>query len=91
MLAAFMLLFGVLIFSYIMNEYVALLEKYKDFVAEYDNGDQLRMFFGVLKHFNKNEDISFKRKKKFEAYFTYSWNNYKNLIILDSADQELFE
>lgn len=52
-----MLLFGVLIFSYIMNEYVALIEKYKEHVADYDEGDSLRKFFGVLKHFNGNESI----------------------------------
>ena len=50
--AAFMLLFGVLIFSYIMNEYIALIDNYKEHIAEYDEGDNLRKFFGMLKHFN---------------------------------------
>ena len=48
-----MLLFGVLIFSYIMNEYIALIDHYKEHISEYDEGDNLRKFFGVLKHFNK--------------------------------------
>lgn len=52
---ALMLLFGVLIFSYIMGEYVALLEQYKQHNLEYDEGDKLRLFFGVLKNFNYNE------------------------------------
>jgi hypothetical protein len=74
-----MLLFGVLIFSYIMNEYVALLEHWKLHVAEYDEGDNLRKFFGVLKHFNKQEDIKQEQRKQLEDFFIYSWSNYKNL------------
>ena len=42
-----------------MNEYIALLEKYKEHIREYDEGDKLRLFFGVLKHFNKNEVIKY--------------------------------
>ena len=54
-----MLLIGVLVFSYIMGEYIALLEKYKNSQTEYDEGDKLKLFFGVLKHFNENEIIDF--------------------------------
>ncbi len=55
-----MLLIGVLVFSYIMGEYIELLEKYKNSQREYDEGDKLKLFFGVLKHFNDNEVIDFK-------------------------------
>ena len=54
MFAAFMILFGVMVFSYIMGEYIELLEGYKEHHKEFDEGDGLRMFLGVLKHFNSN-------------------------------------
>ena len=39
LLCGFMLLFGVLIFSYIMNEYIALLDSYKEHTKEFDEHD----------------------------------------------------
>ena len=53
----FMLLLGVLIFSYILNEYTSLLDQYNASHQEYDEGDQLKLFFVVMKHFNENENI----------------------------------
>ena len=58
---AFMLFFGVLIFSYIMGQYIELLDRYKASQEEYDEGDKLILFIGVLKHFNENVDISLER------------------------------
>tara|TARA_B110000285_G_C15009305_1_gene555569 strand:- start:210 stop:368 length:159 start_codon:yes stop_codon:yes gene_type:complete len=52
-----MLLFGVLVFSYIMGEYIALLDNYKEMMKDFDEGDKLRLFFGTLKHFNYSEDL----------------------------------
>ena len=52
-----MLLFGVLIFSYIMNEYIALLDNYKEHNKDLEEHDKLRLFFGVLMHFNENEAL----------------------------------
>lgn len=54
-----MILFGVLIFSYIMNEYIDLLAQYKVSKQEYNEGDKLKQFFGVLRKFNDNETIDF--------------------------------
>ena len=54
-----MLFSGVLVFSYIMGEYISLLEQYKDSQLEYDEGDRLKLFFGVLKHFNNNVVVEY--------------------------------
>ena len=54
-----MLLFGVMIFSVIMGEYSALLEQYKEHNSDFDDGDQLRLFFNVIKRFNKEEAFNF--------------------------------
>ena len=74
----FMLFMGVLIFSYIMNEYTDLLNQYKHNYHEHDEGDQLMKFFVVMKHFNENESIDFTIQTKIEDYFIHRWKNYKN-------------
>ena len=73
-----MLLFGVLVFSYIMGEYVNLLDTYKTSNLEYDDGDALTLFFNVMKKFNLNEDMDIDMRKHIEDYFTHRWENYKN-------------
>jgi hypothetical protein len=81
LLCGFMLLFGVLVFSYIMGEYIALLDSYKEMMKDYDEGDELRLFFGTLRHFNNNEELDFVFRKNMENYFFYRWINYKNRAI----------
>jgi hypothetical protein len=59
-----MLLFGVSIFSYIMGNFLEMIQKIKEFKKEFDDGDNLSKFFGVLEKFNNNKpfDIDLKRR-----------------------------
>jgi len=41
-----------------MGEYGALLEEYKLSNQEYEEGDKLKLFFGVMRKFNHNETLS---------------------------------
>jgi hypothetical protein len=75
---AFMLLFGVAIFSYIMGTFIAILISFQNLVAELDDGDNLSRFFGILKKFNENKQIDEKLKLAIEEHFDYKWNNDKN-------------
>lgn len=45
---AFMLLFGVAIFSYVMGNFIELLNYFLSYTAGFDDGDQLSKFFGAL-------------------------------------------
>ena len=49
---AFILLFGVAIFSYIMGNFISILDQYQKFNEELEDGDSLAKFFGTMKHFN---------------------------------------
>lgn len=69
-----------------MGEYIALLEGYKEHNKEFDEGDGLRKFLGVLKHFNSNEEMDFDFKKRIEEFFVYRWENDKNLAFHTSED-----
>ena len=59
-----MLLFRVSIFSYIMGNFLEMTQKIKEIKKEFDDGDNLSKFFGVLEKFNNNKpfDIDLKRR-----------------------------
>lgn len=44
----FILLFGVAIFSYIMGNFIAIVEELKEFKQAIDEGDELSKFFGLI-------------------------------------------
>ena len=54
-IGAFILLFGVAIFSYIMGTFIDILEQFKNANDTLDDGDLLTYFFGLLKYFNGNK------------------------------------
>jgi hypothetical protein len=49
---AFLLLFGVAIFSYILSILKEIMNDIKNFNAELDDGDNLSRFFGIMQQFN---------------------------------------
>lgn len=75
---SFMLLFGVLMFSYVMSIFVDILGQYKNHINDFDEGDKLIKFFGTLQKFNHNEPIEKHLMVNIERYFDYRWRNYKN-------------
>lgn len=50
------LLFGVSIFSYIMGEFMEMIDLQNDDLS--DDANDLAKFFGILKKFNGEEDIN---------------------------------
>mgnify|MGYP006096351893 CR=1 FL=1 len=54
LIGAAMLLFGVLIFSYIMGKFLEMVDQVVVFNQSLEESEQLTKFFGVLNHFNKN-------------------------------------
>ena len=69
----FILLFGVMVFSYIMGEFIDILNSYKDMEADLDNGEELQKFFGLLKFLNHDVPINYDLKDKIESHFDYKW------------------
>lgn len=78
---SFIMMFGVSIFSYFMGNFIEILEQYQNLNAELDDGDNLAMFFGVLKKFNGDVEITgdpeerVPLKKRIEDHFLFKWNN----------------
>ena len=75
---AVILLVGVAIFSYIMGNFIEILISIQNLSADFDNGENLSKWFGLIKRFNSSRSISIDLKLKIEEYFDYRWINDKN-------------
>ena len=62
---AFGLLFGVALFSYIMGEFIEMVQKRLKYEAHGD-GEELARFFGLLKYFNDADDFDPKLQANIE-------------------------
>lgn len=68
---------GVMVFSYIMGNFVDMIKSYEIMNGDIDDGDNLSKFFGLMKKFNKGKDINQDLKERIEAYFSFRWINDK--------------
>lgn len=83
MILAFGMLMGVAIFSVIMGQFIEMLEQVKDLQAEYEEGEALARFFGVLTTFNRGDLIKIELKREIEKFFDYKWIKEKNHALQD--------
>ena len=88
---AFILLFGVAIFSYMMGIFIDMLGTRDALYATLDDGDNLTRFFGMMNHFNNNRDINTDLMKRIENHFDYKWNNDKNQAYYTEDDQAMLD
>ena len=63
-LCAFILLFGVAIFSFVMGTFIDILHEITQLTKDLDEGDELAKFFGLIVRFNGNKPIDKKIKDK---------------------------
>ena len=84
-----LLLIGVSVFSYLMGNFLDILGTYNDLHANFDDGDTLAKFFGVLKHYNGGQPINHSLKLRMESHFDHIWNNDKNLALISPEDEAL--
>lgn len=68
---------GVMVFSYIMGNFVDMIKSYEIMNSDIDDGDNLSKFLGLMKKFNKGKDINEDLKKRIEEYFSFRWNEDK--------------
>ena len=74
---AFGMLIGVAVFSIFMSEFIEIVTETMLPPADGDE-DNLAKFFGLLKGFNRQEEINYQLKSKIENYFLYRWANDRN-------------
>ncbi len=85
------LFLGVMIFSYFMGNFVDIIKSIQNLDVNFDDGDKLSKFFGLMKYLNGTKDIDEKIKYAIEEFFDYSWQNNKNIAISTKKDFELLD
>jgi hypothetical protein len=69
MFVTFMLIFGVMILTYIMGNLIDLLYKYANYMGDIEESELLSRFFNTLKQFNGMEPFNKDKKREMEEYF----------------------
>ena len=88
---AMILMFGVAIFSYVMGNFLEILNKFQKFDETLDHGDDLSKFFGLIKNFNMGLDLKQSLKIEIEEFFDYKWINDKNQSFEVEEDTKILE
>lgn len=82
----FVLMFGVAVFSYIMGNFIEILDHMKSIDAEFSDGDTLPKFFGLLRSLNADKPIKYELMEKIEDFFEHKWSTDCNLSISTDED-----
>jgi hypothetical protein len=69
------LLFGVSIFSYVMGNFIAIVDQYSMVQKELEEYDKLIVFFSMFRKFNGGKPINQSLVDKIEKFFDYRWKN----------------
>ena len=83
---ALALLFGVAIFSYIMGNFIEILDSFKLLTAEIGEGEKLAQFFGILRKFNRNKEVDLQLRREIEKFLQYKWDTDSNYTFDSNAD-----
>ena len=86
LVCTFILIFGVAIFSMIMGNFVAIIETFRSFNDDLDEGEELARFFGVLRKFNHDEPVPENFRRRLERYFDYRWREDRNQGVSQGQD-----
>ena len=84
--AAFLLLFGVAITSYIMENLNGMISALHNLQADFEENDKLSLFMGTLERFNGGQKMSKELERSILSYFEYRWQLNKNIAISTEAD-----
>lgn len=58
---------------------------------DFDEGESLSKWFGLIKRFNSSRSIPLDLKLKIEEYFDYRWTNDKNQAVSTEEDIKLLD
>ena len=89
LMSAMIMLFGVMVTSFLIENFNQMLDLLKTFNDTYSDSKSLTLFLGTMKKFN-NEN-SLKDTEKINQYFKYRWGKDRNLAVSTDEDKELLD
>jgi potassium voltage-gated channel Eag-related subfamily H protein 8 len=87
LVTAMIFLLGVAAFSFIMGNFVDMLNEFRTVTAENENHEGLTKFFGLLARFNSGRPLNQDLMLRIEEYFDYYWAHDQNYAMKSEADQ----
>jgi len=86
MAGVLLLLCGVMIFSYIIGNFLDASDALEEVAADNEHADDLSRFFGILQKFNYNRILKKEFTTRIEEYFEYFWSNDKLYSVATDVD-----
>lgn len=86
-LAWFVLLIGVAVFSFIMGNFIEILMSYRVITAVNDNSEDLAKWMGLLARYSRNGKLDKTMIEKLEKYFDYYWKHDRNFAVRTEVGQ----
>jgi len=74
-----------------MGNFIEILISIQDLYSDFDDGENLSKWFGLIKRFNSSRSVSIELKQKIEEYFDYRWVNDRNQAVSTEEDLKLFQ
>jgi hypothetical protein len=75
---AFILMFGVAIFSKFLGDFIDIIAAYKAINKDIEFFEDLNKFFELIKHFNKDIPINDSFREKVISFFVVKWETDRN-------------
>ena len=91
MLGAFIILFGVAIFSIINGEFLDLINEIRSISAQQTDDEQLEIFFITLQWFNDKKKLKQPIIDDITEYFSFKWDNDKNNFLETEEDYKILK
>ena len=87
---ALILFIGVACFSYIIGNFLEVIDAFDLVLAENEDSDNLSRFFGILQKFNQGRLLKKEFTTNIEDYFEYYWSNDKLYSVATEEDLKYF-
>lgn len=91
MAGVLLLLCGVMIFSYIIGNFLDASDALEEVAADNEHADDLSRFFGILQKFNYNRILKKEFTTRIEEYFEYFWSNDKLYSVATDEDLRYYD
>lgn len=84
---SFVILFGVMMFSFVMGNFMEMINNYTVVTAENEDYASLSSWFGLLARYNKGHSLPKEMLMKIESYFNDFWADDHNYAIKTDDDK----